>query len=401
MKTHASTQSVHAGREHPQPYHAIHTPIVESATFTFDSSADLRAYQEARLWGGSDRTQYGRFANPTVTACETALAALEHGEAAILFASGMAAITTTLLSMLSSGSHLLLGDDSYRHTRDFCLEFLPKFGIETSIVPMGDFAALETAIRPNTRLLLCESPTNPYLRVLDMERLVAVARQYRLKTLIDATFATPCNQNPLDFGIDLVIHSASKYLGGHNDLLAGVLIGSAELISARRPHLLLLGGIAAPHTASQVLRGVQTLAVRMERHNHNAQRIAEFLEGHPAIRRVWYPGLASHPDHAIAKAQMRGFGGVVSFEVAGSLEETERFVDALRIPLIAASLGGTETLVEQPALMSHFEFSSAERQAVGITDSLVRLAVGLEDVDDLIADLGQALDVIQLPAATT
>ena len=388
-----STQAVHAGLDDRLPYHAIHPAIIQSATYTFDSSADLIAYQEANLWGAAEgRTHYSRVSNPTVATCEARLTALEHGEMAILFASGMAAITTTLLSMLSNGTHIILGDDSYRHTRDFCVEFLPKFGIETSIVPMDDFDALEAAIQSNTRLILCESPTNPYLRVVDLQRLVSLAQKHEIKTIVDATFATPYNQNPLDFGVDLVIHSASKYLGGHNDLLAGVLVGSAELLSARRPHLTLMGGISDPHTANLLLRGMKTLAVRMEQHNRSAQAVAEFLEGHPAVKRVWYPGLASHPDHAIAKAQMRGFGGVVSFEVDRSLEETSRFIDALKIPVIAASLGGCESLIEQPALMSHFELSPEERLEVGVTDGLVRLAIGLEDADDLIADLAQALE---------
>jgi len=390
-----STQAVHAGLDDSLPYHAIHPAIIQSATYTFESCADLIAYQEANLWGAANgRTHYSRVSNPTVNACETRLAALDHGEMAILFASGMAAITITLFSMMSRDTHIILGDDSYRHTRDFCVDFLPKFGIETSIVSMEDFDAIEAAIQPNTRLILCESPTNPYLRVVDLQRLVSLAQKHKIKTIVDATFATPFNQNPLDFGVDLVIHSASKYLGGHNDLLSGVLIGSAELLSARRPHLTLMGGISDPNTASLLLRGIKTLAVRMEQHNRNAQAIAEFLDGHPAIKRVWYPGLTSHPDHSIATAQMRGFGGVVSFEVDRTLEETSRFIDALEIPVIAASLGGCESLIEQPALMSHFELSPKERLEVGITDGLVRLAIGLEDADDLIADLAQALEKI-------
>jgi cystathionine gamma-synthase len=345
------------------------------------------------MWGGAEgRVEYGRYGNPTVAACEARLAALDHGEAAILFASGMAAVTSVLLSMLPTGAHIVIGDDCYRRTRQFCLTFLKRLGIGTTVVPMGDFAALEAAIQPNTRLIVSESPTNPYLRVVDLVRLAEIARRHAVKTLIDSTFATPVNQRPLDFGIDLVVHSATKYLSGHNDLLAGVVVGRAGLLDSLRQSLGVLGGVADPHTASLLTRGVKTLGLRLQRQNENGQAVAEFLEHHPRVSRVWFPGLASHPDHAVARAQMLGFGGVVSFEVDGSLEDTSRFIDALTIPIIAASLGGVETLVEQPALMSYFELSTEERLAVGIKDNLVRLSLGIEDAADLMADLAQALD---------
>jgi len=256
---------------------------------------------------------------------------------------------------------------------------------------MGDFAALDAAIQPNTRLIVSESPTNPYLRVVDLPRLVEIARRHGVKTLIDSTFATPINQRPLDFGIDLVVHSATKYLSGHNDLLAGVVVGQAGLLDSLRQSLGVLGGVSDAHTASLLTRGIKTLALRVERQNENGQCVAEFLERHPRVARAWYPGLSSHPDHAVAHAQMLGFGGVVSFEVAGSLDDTSRFIDALRIPIIAASLGGVETLIEQPSLMSYYELSTDERLAVGIKDNLVRLSLGVEDAADLIADLDQAL----------
>lgn len=344
------------------------------------------------MWGEArDRTEYGRYGNPTVAACEARLAALDRAEAALLLASGMSAITTVLLAMVPGGAHIVIGDDCYRRTRQFCQTFLKRFGIGTTVVPMGDLAALEAAIRPNTRLIVSESPTNPYLRVADLPRLAEIARRHGVKAVIDSTFATPLNQRPLDFGIDLVVHSATKYLSGHNDVLAGVVCGSAGLIDSLRQALGVLGGVPDPHNAALLLRGLKTLALRVERQNATGQQVAEFLEAHPRVRRVWYPGLPSHPDHPIARAQMLGFGGVVAFEIDGSLEDAGRFVDAVTIPLIAPSLGGVETLIEQPALMSYYELSTEERLAVGIRDNLVRLALGVEDADDLIADLDQAL----------
>jgi cystathionine gamma-synthase len=347
---------------------------------------------QRKVWGdGADRTEYGRYGNPTVRAVEARLAALEGADDALLFASGMAAVTNTLLSMLPTGSHVILTDDCYRRTRQFALTFLKRLGIESTLVPVNDYDALEAAIRPETRLIVSESPTNPYLRVLDLPHVAAIARRHGVKTLVDATFATPVNVRPLDHGIDLVVHSATKYFGGHNDLLAGVVAGPAGLVQALRESQGVLGGVVDPHAAWLLERGLKTLGLRVARHNENALAVARFLDDHIRVRRVWYPGLEAHPDHAVARQQMRGFGGVVSFEFDGTLEETGRFVDRLQIATIAPSLGGVETLVEQPALMSYYDFTSEERAQIGISDSLVRLAVGIEDVDDLLGDLAQAL----------
>jgi cystathionine gamma-synthase len=257
---------------------------------------------------------------------------------------------------------------------------------------MGDYEALEAAIRPNTRIILSESPTNPYLRVLDLERLVAIAKKHNLKTIIDSTFATPINQRPLEYGVDFVVHSATKYLGGHNDLLAGVAIGSEYMVGALKETQAMLGDVSDPHTAYLLLRGLKTLELRVKRQNETADKIAHFLAKHPAVRRVYYPGLVSHPEYEIAVKQMEGFGGVVSFELETDLAGTGRFIDQLTIPYIGPSLGGVETLIEQVALVSYYELSTEERAAIGISDSLIRLAVGIESPDDLLADLAQALD---------
>ncbi len=387
-----STRSVHAGSRRPYPFDAITMPVVQAATYTFKDTADLRAFMEARMWGtASGRTEYGRYGNPTVSEVEARLAALEGSRDALLFSSGMAAITTVLLAMLPTGAHVVITDDCYRRTRQFCVTFLKRLGIDCSIVPMGDYEALESSIRPRTRLLISESPTNPYLRVMDLERLGQIARTHRVKTLIDTTFATPLNVRPLEWGIDLVVHSATKYLAGHNDLLAGVITGKPSLVAALRDALGVMGAVPDPQNAALLLRGLKTLGLRVARQNQNGQTIAEFLESHPAVEQVWYPGLPSHPDHALAARQMNGFGGVVSFTVRGDLERTSRVIDALEIPLIAASLGGVESLVEQPALMSYYELSSEERAEIGIRDNLVRLSLGVEDPDDLILDLDRAL----------
>ncbi len=388
-----STRVVHAGEKRDKPHHSLTTPIIQTSSYTFKNTQEMTDFMEAKLWGDEvERDEYGRYGNPTIATVEAKIAALDGGEAACLFSSGMAAITTTLLSLLSAGGHIIITDDCYRRTRQFVTQFLSRYGVESTQVPLGDYKALEAAIQPNTKLILSESPTNPYLRVLDLEKLVALARKHNLKTIIDSTFATPINQRPLEFGVDFVIHSATKYLSGHNDLLAGVVVGSAYMIGAVKEAQGLLGDVSDPHTAYLLLRGLKTLDLRVRHQNETADKIAHFLAKHPAIRRVYYPGLASHPDYDVAIEQMSGFGGVVSFELETDYEGTGGFIDSLQIPYIAPSLGGVESLVEQVALVSYFELSTAERAEIGISDSLVRYAVGVESADDLLADIVQALD---------
>ena len=383
-----STLAVHGGEPRPKLGNALATPIVQTATYTFANTGELHDHFQRRI----EREEYGRYGNPTQRIAERKLAALEGAEDCLLFGSGMAAITTTLYAVLSHGSHVVVTDDSYRRTRQFLTQVLHRYGIEVSVAPAGDYEAIEEAIRPTTRLLVSESPTNPYNYIVDMERFADIGVRHRVKTVIDSTFATPFNQRPLSFGIDLVLHSATKYFGGHNDLLAGAVLGSAELVDGIRGLQAVTGGIIDPFAAYLLVRGLKTFALRIERHNANAQALAEFLATHPRVAAVHYAGLPSHPHHEIAKRQMRGFGGVVSFEIVGDLEAASRVVDACRIPQIAPSLGGVESLIEQPALMSFYELTTEERLLVGIKDNLIRYSVGIEDGRDLISDLAAALE---------
>jgi cystathionine gamma-synthase len=383
-----ATRAVHAGELQTNPHHAITTPVVSAATYVFQDTAALTEYFD----GKSEREEYGRYGNPTVRAAERKLAALDGAAEAALFASGMAACTTTLLTLLKAGDHLVMTSDCYRRTRQFVATVLTRYGVTATLVEPGDFAGLEAALQPGkTRVILSESPTNPYLRVADLPKLVAIKQRFgKAKLIIDATFATPVNQRPLDGGADLVIHSCTKYLGGHNDILAGAVCGNEGLLSAIRELRSILGAVLDPHSAYLLLRGLKTLPLRVKRQNESALSIARWLEEQPQVERVYYPGLPSHPDHAVARAQMTGFGGVVSFLVKGDLAQTSRFIDGCRLAQIAPSLGGPETLIEQPALMSFYELSTEQREAVGIRNNLVRLSVGLEDADDIIADLRQA-----------
>jgi len=303
----------------------------------------------------------------------------------------MAAATTCFLALLGRGDPIVVTNDCYRRTRQFIQQQLAKLDVETTVIDPSDTKQLADAIRPNTRLFFTESPTNPYLRVIDVAEAARVCHARGVQVIIDSTFASPVNQRALEHGADLVIHSATKYLGGHNDLMAGAAVGARPLVAALREAVGVLGGILDPHAAYLLLRGLKTLALRMERHNQNGLAVARWLEAHPKVRRVWYPGLASHPDHAVAARTLRGFGGVVTFELAAGFDATCRFLDALRIPYIGPSLGGVESLVEMPATMSYWDLSRDERYALGITDSLVRLSLGVEDQADLIADLERAL----------
>jgi cystathionine gamma-synthase len=386
-----STDAVHAGDDKRKPFDAVPMPIVQTETYDFADTAEIVAYTEGRH-PTEDRGEYGRYGNPTVRAVEKRLAALEGTEDAALFSSGMAAMTTTLLSLLRGGQHVILFRDCYRRSLEFVTEILPRFGVTYTLLESGDLGALEGAIRPETRLVLGESPTNPHLSCVDLELLARVCRGRRaVKSIIDATIGTPVNFRPAAFGIDLVMHSATKYLAGHNDVLAGVVCGPNGLVSMIRDMRGVLGAVADPHAAFLVGRGMKTLALRVFRQNESALAVAEWLEKHPSVERVYYPGLPSHPTHEIARAQMSGYGGLLSFVVRGGLVPASRVVDAMRIARIGPSFGGVESLIEQPAFMSYYAMTTEERAAVGIDDGLVRFSVGIEEAADIVADLEQAL----------
>ncbi|MDB4986404.1 MAG: Cystathionine gamma-synthase [Myxococcaceae bacterium] len=384
----ALTRAVQGGEPRTYPYDAVTHPIVQTATYSFANTAELVSFMEGHV----EREEYGRYGNPSVRAVELKVAALEGVEDAVAFSSGMAAVTSAILALVKSDSHVVLFADCYRRTRQFVTGFLSRFGVTHTLVPPGDLDALERVMTDKTRLVISEMPTNPYQTCIDLDRLSAICKQGRAKSMIDSTFATPINLRPAEHGIDLVVHSATKYLAGHNDVLAGVVAGQAGLIGLVRDLRHVFGGVLDPHAAFLVLRGIKTLGLRVEQQNRSAQALAELMESHPRVKQVWYPGLPSDKHHAIAKKLMSGFGGVVTFELDADMAATGRFVDALRIPRIAPSLGGVESLVEQPALMSYFELTTAEREAVGIKDSLVRYAVGIEDTNDLLTDVRQALE---------
>ncbi len=382
------TLAVHGGEPRTYPYDALAAPITQTATYSFADTAELIAYFEGR----KDREEYGRYGNPSVRLVEEKVAALERTEDCAAFASGMAAVTSAILALVKSGSHVILFADCYRRTRQFVTTFLDRFGVSSTLIPPADVEALRGAIRPETRLVIAEAPTNPYQTIPDLEQMVEICRERRVKTLIDSTFATPINFKPSTYGIDIVVHSATKYLAGHNDVLGGVVAGKAGLVSLVRDLRSVFGACLDPHAAYLIHRGIKTLALRVEQQNASAQALAERLEAHPRVTQVWYPGLASHSCHATATRLMKGFGGVVTFSLDSDLAGTSRFVDACELPRIAPSLGGVESLIEQPALMSYFELSTEEREAIGIKNNLVRYAVGIEDTEELIDDVVQALE---------
>jgi cystathionine gamma-synthase len=385
-----STLAVHAGEDRQKPQHAITDPIVCAATYTFASTQAVLDYLEHK----QDREEYGRYGNPGEKVVERKLAALEGGEEAILYASGMAAFVGLLMTKLAAGDEVVFFDECYHRSREFCIRHLSRFGVVTRQVPACDYAAMEAAITPRTRLLISESPTNPHLSVVDLERFAELGRKHRVETLIDATLATPYNVRPLEYGVDYVLHSATKYLGGHNDLLAGVIIGSREKLEPVRKLRGILGAINSPHNIYFLERGLKTFELRMQRHNASGQEIAEFLASHPRVEKVYYPGLPTHPYHEVARRQMRGYGGLITFLVKDAdWRQTAAVVDAVKVARIAPSLGGVESLIEQPLIMSYYETPPEDRRRYGIPDNMIRLSCGIENTEDLIEDLRQALEV--------
>lgn len=394
-ETGPSTNCVHAGESRQKAQNAITDAIYASSTFTFRDNDEVIDF----VTSGASRHEYGRYSNPSEQVVEQKLAELEGGESAVLFASGMAGLSTLLLAKLRAGDEIVFFDECYHRSREFCSRHLAKFGVITHQVRTGDFEAFERAITPKTKMLVAECPTNPHLSVIDVERFAAIGRENGIETLIDATLATPYNLRPLSYGIDYVLHSATKYLGGHNDLLAGVVIGSAKQMEEVRYLRGIIGGINSPHNCYLLQRGLKTLALRMEQQNKNGLALAEFLEEHPKVDRVWYPGLASHRDYEVARTQLRGFGGLLTFTVHGDASTASQLVSSVRIPKIGPSLGGVESLIEQPLYMSYFSMTPEQRKAVGIEDTMIRVALGIEDTNDLIADFEQALAQVEIPAS--
>ena len=384
-----STLSVHAGEDREKFAHSITDPIICAATFTFQNTQAVIDYIEKKL----PREEYGRYGNPSEKVVERKLAQLEGGEEALLYATGMAAIVGLLMTKLNAGDEVIFFDECYHRSREFCVKHLSRFGVVTRQVKACDYEAMEAAINQRTKLLISESPTNPHLSVVDLRRFVDIGRRRGVETLIDATLATPYNIQPLSYGVDYVLHSATKYLAGHNDLLAGALIGSAAKLEPVRKLRGIMGAINAPHNIYLLERGLKTFELRMQRHNANGQAIAEFLAGHPRVERVFYPGLPSHPYYEVARRTMRGFGGLITFLVKDAdWRATANVVDAVRIPRIAPSLGGVESLIEQPLVMNYYEIPPEERRRFGIADNMIRLSCGIENAEDLIADLAQALN---------
>jgi cystathionine gamma-synthase len=383
-----STRCVHSGRAVDPITHVMNIPIHENAAFAYDG---VEVWREAAL-GQRPGDIYSRNSNPTVRAFNEKMAALEGAEAATDFSTGMAAINSTLFALLNPGQRAVTIKDAYGATYLHFKDILPRFGVRCEICETDDEPAILTAIGRGCDLLYLESPTNPLLRVVDLEKLFAAAHRVGAVTVTDNTFATPINQHPLDLGSDLVIHSATKFIGGHNDLLAGVVCGRADLVKKIYRYRELTGPSLDPHRAALLLRSLKTLAIRIERHNQNALVVARFLQSHPRVVTVNYPGLESHPRHAVAKKQMPGgFGGVLSFEVEGGLAAVARLLPRLKYAYMAANLGQVDTVVGPPSTTSHVECTEEERRAAGIPEGLIRYSAGIEDTEDLVADLSQAL----------
>lgn len=384
-----STLSVHAGEDRQKPIDSITDPIVCASTYTFRSTQAVIDYIEQK----QQREEYGRYGNPGEKVVERKLASLEGGEEAILYSTGMAAIVGLFMSKLNAGDEVIFFDECYHRSREFCVKHLSRFGVVTRQVRACDYDAMEAAVNDRTIMLVSESPTNPHLSVVDLERFADIGRRHGVDTLIDATLATPYNVRPIEYGVDYVLHSATKYMGGHNDLLAGVIVGSTEKLEPVRNLRGIMGAINSPHNIYLLERGLKTFELRMDRHNANGLAVAEFLESHPRIEKVYYPGLETHRDYEIARRTMRGFGGLITFLVKDAdWRQTADIIDRVQIARIAPSLGGVESLIEQPMVMSYYQQTPEDRRRFGISDNMIRMSCGIENTEDLIADLEQALE---------
>jgi cystathionine gamma-lyase/cystathionine beta-lyase len=373
------TLAIHAGERPDKACGAVSVPIYQTSTFAFEDVGKTRGYD------------YSRTANPTRKVLEDTLAQLEGGKAGFAFATGMAA-ETTVVHLLKSGDHIISADDVYGGTYRLFQDIMTELGLEVTFLRMNNRQAIERAVKPNTRMIWMETPSNPLLNITDVEMVVDIAKKHRILTVIDNTFATPYFLRPIEYGVDLVVHSTTKYLNGHCDVVGGAVITTTDELTERVQFLLnAMGTCASPFDCWLVLRGIQTLPLRMEKHEKNATAIADYLQKHQAVSKVFYPGIKSHPGHEIAKRQMKGFGGVVSFELKDGRKAVNAFLGKLNIFEIAESLGGVASLAEHPGTMSHASMPADFRAKIGIGDDLVRLSIGLENIDDLIEDLEQAL----------
>jgi cystathionine gamma-lyase/cystathionine beta-lyase len=374
------TLAIHAGERPDATFGAVSVPIYQTSTFIFEDVGKTRGYD------------YSRTANPTRKVLEDTIAQLEGGKAGFAFATGMAA-EATVMHLLEAGSHVISGDDVYGGTYRLFQNVMQNFGLEFTFLRMDNRERIEDAIKPNTRILWLETPSNPLLNIVDIEMAVDIAKKHNILTVIDNTFATPYFLRPIEYGVDLVVHSTTKYLNGHCDVIGGAVVTTTDELTQKVQFLLnAMGTCASPFDCWLVLRGIETLPVRMKQHEENAIAVANYLKGHPAIEKVFYPGLDSHPGHEIARRQMKGFGGVVSFKSNGGIEAANSFLKRIKVFSLAESLGGVASLAEHPATMSHASMPEDYREKVGITDELIRLSVGLENIDDLIEDLSQALE---------
>jgi methionine-gamma-lyase len=387
-----STKALHAGQYHDPVTGAHVSPIYQTSTYVLKNTEEAIRLNQNQDQGFT----YTRFGSPTQAELEKKIAILENAEAALAVGSGMAAISTALLTILKNGDHLIAGDVIYGCTFALIKNVFTDFGIEISLVDTSDLSQIEAAIKPNTKCIYVETPANPTLRISDIAGAAEIAHKNNAKLIVDSTFASPYLQNPLNLGADIVVHSATKFLCGHGTVVAGVLAGSKKLMDrARFPIVQVFGSVISPFDAWLLMQGMKTLGIRMERHCENAIKVAEFLEQHPQVEKVYYPGLPSHPTHEIAKKQMRGgFGGVMSADIKGGIMAGKILMDNLEIISLATSLGNIDSLIQHSPTMSHFDMSKEEREKVSINDGQVRISVGVEDVGDLIADLDRALTIV-------
>ncbi len=384
-----STILIH-GEIKDKSYRSVIYPIYQTSTFAVEKSDDYQKFIDEV----EDFYIYSRYGNPTIREVERRLAFVENADDAILFSSGMSAITTTILSFVESGDDIISLSSIYGVTYRFLRDHLPKFGVNVKFVDFYEIKDIKKFITNKTKLIYFETPINPTTRIIDIRKIVNIAKEKDIITIIDNTFATPINQNPILFGVDIVLHSATKYLSGHSDLILGCVMSSRDKIEKIRKFKNVLGGNPDPHQAFLLGRSLKTLELRVKKQNENALKLAQFLSTHGNVKRTFYPGLPSHPDHGIARSQMRGFGGMFAFEINGKFEDAKRFCDSLKIALNATSLGSVETLVSIPVLTSHIKMSQEELKKAGISESMVRVSVGIENIEDLLWDFEQALNSV-------